>query len=226
MNEFRELIELLPRLETPSDSIADIGDPLLALRSLQPRGRRDLVCPRVFISHRQCDKSEALRVAWVATQQQFDYWLDILDPQIAAAQIHPALTTYQQAILIASIVELALLNCTHVLAVMTANVYGTMWIPYEYGRVKDSALTSVRAGAWFDESWTPLAMPEYFHLGQIFRSEADVRNWFSTQFSQWNATQPNAAWRCASKQWSFTWTPPPLPKPQKHTDLSGDTSRA
>jgi hypothetical protein len=70
---------------------------------------------------------------------------------------------------------MALLNCTHVMAVMTKNVPGTMWMPYEYGRVKDSALTSLRVAGWFDRSWQLSNIAEYFHLSQKLYSDTAVR---------------------------------------------------
>jgi hypothetical protein len=41
--------------------------------------RKELKCPRVFVSHRQIDDESALRIAWLAWEEGFDYWLDIID---------------------------------------------------------------------------------------------------------------------------------------------------
>ena len=58
----------------------------------------------MFISHRNCDKHNALCCANMAQSENFDYWLDILDPQIAAAKPKPGLSPYQQAVLLAGII--------------------------------------------------------------------------------------------------------------------------
>jgi hypothetical protein len=199
--EWEQLIGQLNRLEEP---LPEDEDPLLELRRLHRTREQNLQlrCPRVFISHRRCDKNEALRVAWLANAKRFDYWLDILDPNIAAASLNPNLSGNRQAVLLAAIIEMALLNCTHVLAVMTKNVLGTMWMPYEYGRVKDSALTSVRAAGWFDQSWHLSNVPEYFHLGQKLFDDPAVSNWLETQFTQWENTQVVPMPPCPSEAWS------------------------
>ena len=209
--EFHVLLRRLSELPTTEDLEADYGELLVPLRALHLRRNLEqtLRCPRVFISHRQLDRQPALRIAYLATDEKFDYWLDILDPKIAAAGLPHLRTAYQQAILIAAIVEMALLNCTHVLAVMTKNVPGTMWMPYEYGRVKDSALTSVRVAGWFDGSWNVSNMPEYFHLGQKLYDEAAIRRWFGAQFSAWGR-RTGSRGVCPTKDWQLV-EPPELP---------------
>ena len=39
----------------------------------------------LFISHRMNDVNNALHIAWVATQCGYDYWLDVHDPKLLAA---------------------------------------------------------------------------------------------------------------------------------------------
>ncbi len=198
-----DLLRQLPNL-SPNES----EDPLRTLRVLHSQRSTPLAipCPRVFISHRQIDKAPALRAAWLANGEGFDYWLDILDPGPAAAGLSKTLTPYQQAVLMAAIIELALLNCTHVLAVMTKNVPGTMWIPYEYGRVKDSALISIQAAGWFDSTWTLANTPEYFHLGPQWRTELELRTWFQRELAGWRLGNPQAY--CPPKLWPFGEMPP------------------
>jgi hypothetical protein len=60
---------------------------------------------------------------------------------------------------------------------MTHRVLGTMWMPYEYGRVKDSSLLDLRAAAWFEPGMQPMHAPEYFHLGPKLTTETAIRNW-------------------------------------------------
>jgi hypothetical protein len=203
MPEWSALIESLS-LPQASPELAESH--LADLRKLhaQRSVKLKLDCPRLFISHRQSDKSTALSIAWLANSHRFDYWLDILDPDIAAASGFPE--SYQKAVLMAAIIEMALLNSTHVVAVMTSNVLGTMWMPYEYGRIKDSALVSVIASGWFDSSWQPLNTPEYFHLGQQFRRKSEIESWLTGEILNW----PSGT--CADKNWPLHYVPESLPE--------------
>src|SRR5882672_2540578 len=100
---------------------------------------RGIDCPRLFISHRQADEPYALAIAHLAQRHGFYFWLDILDPTLAVAGAQTDPRT------IAIIIEMALLNCSHVIAVMTPNTKGSTWVPYEYGRVKKLAPVSSQA---------------------------------------------------------------------------------
>jgi len=144
-------------------------------------------CPRVFISHRQADEAYALRVAKLAFDSAFDYWLDVIDldplrnPQVIALErrLGRPLLDFEKGILTAAIIEMALLNCTHVLAVMTANTAGSKWVPYEYGRVKKPPPLSCEASCWWDTTSLTLSdIPEYMYLGEIHSNEAQIKSWF------------------------------------------------
>lgn len=198
-------MERLPDLSEPEPD-QQFTDPLRELRALhsQKAAQLKLRCPRVFISHRRCDAAKALWVAWLANSERFDYWLDILDPNLAAVSLNLKLSLYQQAVLMAGIIELALLNCSHVIAVMTNRVPGTLWMPYEYGRVKDSQLISLEAAAWFDRSWGLTNTPEYFHLGHQLRNESEIRRWLGSQLKQFAQSQQpprTAIAQCPTKPW-------------------------
>src|ERR1700737_810475 len=68
-------------------------------------------CPRIFISHRHSDANEALRIAGLAQQQGFEYWLDVIDIPPTLAQGLPASpSNLADTILIAAIIEMALIN--------------------------------------------------------------------------------------------------------------------
>jgi hypothetical protein len=156
------------------------------LDSIRRVPRKTFTCPRVFVSHRQADKCCALRIAWLAWEEGFDYWLDIidlapaLDKQIEAIEQQQGypITEFQKSVLTAAIIEMALLNCTHVLATMTDKTKGSMWVPYEYGRIKEKLLICVQASCWWDSSSpSKVALPEYLHLGTIHGKEDDIRTW-------------------------------------------------
>jgi hypothetical protein len=148
------------------------------------------VCPRVFVSHKQADKDAALRVAWLAGQEGFDYWLDIIDlnpslnkqVQKLEAKLRRKLDAFELSVITAAVIEMALLNCTHVLAVMTFNTAASRWVPYEYGRTKDKTAVATGASCWWDKTTLPKAdLPEYVHLADVHENEADIRDWFKRE---------------------------------------------
>ena len=148
-----------------------------------------LRCPRVFVSHRQIDDKPAQRIAWLAWDEGVHYWLDLIDldparnPQVAAFEnwLGRKLTAMELGIITAAIIEMALLNCTHVMAVMTINTAGSQWVPYEYGRVKTSLPVAFEAAAWHDARNLRAAdLPEYLHLGPVFKDETGIRGYFQS----------------------------------------------
>jgi hypothetical protein len=166
--------------EEPEEALDQLIDRLReAFPNPQPR------CPRVFVSHRHHDAAEALRIAWLANQSGFEFWLDLLDPQLhwltateSAAQ--PAYFT-----LIASIIEIALLNCTHVIAVLSDHTRGTLWVPYEYGRIKERKIHSKRAAVWLHRNILQNDIPEYTVLGVTTRLEREISVWLNTGLLTW-----------------------------------------
>ena len=42
-------------------------------------------CPRVFVSHKQQDAAEALRIGYIARGAGFEFWLDLLDQDLTPA---------------------------------------------------------------------------------------------------------------------------------------------
>ncbi|SFN11057.1 toll/interleukin-1 receptor domain-containing protein [Nitrosomonas communis] len=147
-------------------------DGLVALRRTANWGSQNsdivsaVVCPRVFISHRQVDYPLALRIARLAINEGIEIWLDVTDPTLTWLNTigRKCFTRRQEQLLIAVIIEMALLHSSHVMAVMTGNTIGSGWVGYEYGRIKDSSLYSLQAGCWIHPSLgaTPW---EYLLLG-------------------------------------------------------------
>lgn len=99
------------------------------------RDEASLPCPRVFISHRRVDEKLARRAAWLASNGAgVRFWLDVIDlaqamtPLAAAiakrfpnAQVQRMVLGFVQA----SVIEMALVNCTHVLALVTDQTQGS-----------------------------------------------------------------------------------------------------
>jgi hypothetical protein len=141
--------------------------------------------PCVFVSHRQADVAPAVRIAYLACQEGFDYWLDVLDPTVSAPTGATVVqTTEQSAAATAAIIEMALLNSSHVLAVITPNTNGSQWVPYEYGRVKAPDPKSPQAASWVAKTVSKSTLPEYVYLGAILDSELAVRQWLKAEFQK------------------------------------------
>jgi hypothetical protein len=157
------------------------------------RGAVGLDRPCVFISHRKDDVDQAERIAYLTCMAGFDYWLDIYDPDLAG---YPGLAsaTEAQARAAALIIEVALLNCTHVIAVMTPITVGSAWVPYEYGRVKDPVPESPQAACWLSPAVK--LFPEYLHLGERLRDEPGINQWLADERARWGRTStPTCDWR-------------------------------
>lgn len=191
------------RFTQPSvESGAVIAD-LAGLRQQNRWGRPPLLCPRVFISHRKDDRAEALAMAKIAAEEGFQFWLDILDPTLQMVTPPTSVPVANWlSLVIAAVIEMALLNSTHVVAIMTVNTHGGMWIPYEYGRVKEPAVHSPQAAAWLHPTFAKAfpegnrTLPEYMLLGEVTRRTAEVRRWLADELGRWKThfpTCPNGA---------------------------------
>jgi hypothetical protein len=137
--------------------------------------------PRLFVSHRQCDRDYALRAAWLATQLGFRFWLDVLNPVLQSLP-HRNLPPQQQALVTAIVIEMGLLNSSHVLALVTPKSPGSLWIPYEYGRVKANGVFSIQAGCWTEKQVAPTTKAEYLELGINTASEIEINTWLDSEF--------------------------------------------
>lgn len=170
---FEDLAELLP-----SEAI-ELGDIIRRFDAISPRSWQ---CPRIFISHRMVDFGYAERIAWLASKHGWDYWLDVHDPGLVAIN-SLSLSPKSQALAVALIIEVALLNCTHVIATITDDSPGSAWIPYEYGRVKPKSVASRLASCWI-HAFQAITPAEYMNLGPIFRDERSIRHWLLTEKSR------------------------------------------
>ena len=179
-------------------------EPPYELLEERARTTKRLPKPCLFVSHRKQDVAEAKRIAYIACQEGFDYWLDILDPTLSLPPsiIHRSgPTARQSAAAVAAVVEMGLLNSSHVMAVITPNTKGSQWLPYEYGRVKDPTPVTLQAACWINPSLLPSAIPEYLYLGVMTRSEAEIEVWLRSErdrygllgqpgFCHWNHAIP------------------------------------
>ncbi|MEW8294676.1 MAG: hypothetical protein AB2715_08425 [Candidatus Thiodiazotropha sp.] len=145
--------------------------------------RSPRVC-RVFISHQQKDVGDAVKIAAIARSRGFEYWLDVHDPTLrfmGTTNLPPSL----KAFLIASIVEMNLLNCSHVCSVQTVNAVTSRWVPYEFGRAKSRQIHSSQAASWFAPGAYPTTA-EYLLLGECLHSNKTVELWLDRERSRLN----------------------------------------
>ena len=130
------------------------------------------------------DKSTSIRPAasrTLACQEGFEYWLDVIDPTLTGTSA--VASSDQSAAAVAAVIEMALLNSTHVIAAITPNTKGSLWVPYEYGRVKTPDAVSLQAACWTAPSVTG-GLPEYLHLGAILKSELEIKQWLKSELQK------------------------------------------
>ena len=138
-------------------------------------------CPRLFISHRQIDKDYALRIARLAKTNKFACWVDVLDSDLQVLQ-RSRVSKRLLPLITACIIEMALINCTHVIACMTPNTRGSLWLPYEYGRVTKLPGYFKNATAWRHPNLVQKDFPEYMLLGECFTTEDEIESWLQEEW--------------------------------------------
>jgi len=146
-------------------------------------------CPCLFISHRQPDTLIALRMAQIAARNGFDYWVDVLDPALKLLAANPLIPQPLIPLLTACLIEVALINCTHVIACMTPNSKGSQWIPYEYGRITEIPGLYNRSCAWQHPKLPVADHPEYMYLGITAKTEGEIDTWLQST-SGWFTAGP------------------------------------
>ncbi len=128
-----------------------------------------LVTPRIFVSYKSQDRQYALRLAYLCNQQGFEYWMDVLDPTLTSVNLLSS--TQQKSVLIATIIEMALLNSSHVIATITNRTATSQWVAYEFGRVKDQTVVASESGSWIHPTEKP-SVAEYLYLCPRHTNEA------------------------------------------------------
>lgn len=118
------------------------------------------------------------QAARIAVQNGFEFWLDVIDPQLISLATQP-LSPRELALLTAAIIEMAVINCTHVLALMTKNTRGSSWVPYEYGRIKELPFNDLKAAAWRHPDLSQADLAEYLELGPIHTTRKGLNDWFT-----------------------------------------------
>lgn len=195
VEQWQQLVAALGRAEHPNETIPQFPDAVGAFdRFLNdlPATRRLPSMPRVFVSHQRDDWRLAERVAWQATEVGFEYWLDVHDPKLAWAN-RAVLPVRIRALLIAAIIEIALLNSTHVVALHTSKSQHSRWIPYEFGRAKQRLPASWNAASWFEAGIAPDPKGDYLSLAYCAATEQKLESWFANQAGA-HMQRPNLLW--------------------------------
>jgi hypothetical protein len=131
---------------------------------------------QIFISHQRKDTDKSVRVACLAEHHGLGFWLDVLDPNLARVNALPPHDP-RRSVLIAAMIEIALLSSSHVIAVHTDNSLVSRWIPYELGRAKEHQITSVKAAGWFASGQDASTCGDYVQLAMMTRDEPQVAQW-------------------------------------------------
>ena len=133
---------------------------LRKLQSMSPPSRR---CPRLFIAHLASDRLVALKMARIASECGFHFWLDVLDPQLPMAVDSMVGTS--------AVIEMAVLNCTHVISIGSASP----WMNYAFGRIRTRAAYQWQAAIYGSESAPG--------LGVAVRTKAAIQDWLNAEFA-------------------------------------------
>lgn len=197
-----------PNPENIRDRYADLGDDIVGLNAwrefagrfqfgeddfdaawswldlIRDAGRsaktnRPRPCPRVFVSHKQEDARLAFAVARHIYGKGFDIWLDIVNlPNL------PGPAGLNQAVLRAAMIEMGLINCTHLIAVMTPKTVTSRWVPYEYGRVRDDPPSRVTVASFLHPPGLG-NLADYVYLAPRLPGYAALDIWLSQQMGQY-----------------------------------------
>jgi hypothetical protein len=172
---------LLDQLDRPDADLFEVEDQFfLEADAISANSRPVSNC--VFISHQRADAHLGERVACLADYRDVDYWLDIHDPTLVRLGATP-LSPLVRSLLIAAIVEIALLSSTHIIALHTQNSLASRWVPYELARAKARKFKSKNAAGWFQPQRPPpsLGYPslhgDYVQLVEMTFDEAGVFQW-------------------------------------------------
>jgi hypothetical protein len=149
----------------------------------------------VFVSHQRLDADWAERAAYEASELGLDYWLDIHDLAVGQSTtknpLHPAI----HAALIAGAIEMALLNCTHIVSLQTVNSRASRWVPYELGRAKARITIATNAGSWFQSGVWLDPGGDYLALTYCAKQDVDLYAWLQGVAGRTTPLHPNQIWR-------------------------------
>lgn len=181
LDDWRFLVETLEGLGAARDGDIDRDSERVITeldafihRTMQ---RRPPAVPTVFVSHQRGDAGWAERAAWDATREGFEYWLDIHDPLLGLVNAAPQIAGAVRAALVAGIIEMGLLNCTHLVSLQTSNSRSSRWVPYEFGRAKERRLLARQTASWFAHGITLDPGGDYLAFAACKYDKHALRSW-------------------------------------------------
>lgn len=166
---------LFPKIETASDSIGEF--------ERIKRRPKALKAPRVFISYKRENRDRALRIAYIVNDEGFHYWMDVYEPALTHDSNTDNMSEKDKSVLVAAVIEMGLLNSSHLIACMTTLTKKSRWVPYEFGRAKDRSVLANQTSSWLHPDLSDIA--EYQHLCPSHRTEGEIRKWLRKERSQW-----------------------------------------
>jgi hypothetical protein len=125
--------------------------------------------------------------------------MDVLDPNLAG--VIPNLSSKQKAVLVATIIEMALLNSSHVIATITNQTATSQWVPYEFGRVKEKTVVAGESCSWVHPIQKP-TLAEYLNLCPQHTNEGDIINWLTLERTKWQAKH-HVILACPASTWPY-----------------------
>ncbi|MGC4086187.1 MAG: hypothetical protein QM736_29705 [Vicinamibacterales bacterium] len=85
-----------------------------------------------------------------------------------------------KTLLIAGIIEMALLNSSHLLSLQTTNALGSRWLPVSSsGRAKERRALATNAVSWFEKGIGPGQAGNYLWLGTCAFTESALEQWLN-----------------------------------------------
>jgi hypothetical protein len=179
----------------PTDTVLGAIDAFIATaRSVPPPPTATL-----FVSHQRSDAAWAERVAWDATRVGFDYWLDVHDTTLSAINATRLIPGPIKAALITGIIEIALLNSTHLVSLQTVASRTSRWVPYEFGRAKDRRMLSTRTASWFQNGVTLDPAGDYLAFAECAYDKLALRRWLRWVATHAGLVGVTGTWRGGSK---------------------------
>lgn len=117
---------------------------------------------KVFISHKREDSYQAEKIASILKQNNIDFYLDVLDTQLAASG--EELTRHLRG---------KLNDCSHLIALLSYATRFSWWVPFEIGLAteKEYPISSYISSTVFSD------IPDYLKKWPVLLNENDLKKY-------------------------------------------------
>lgn len=119
---------------------------------------------KVFISHKDSDRTTALKVLNVLTSNKVEAYLDVLDNSIV-----------QKGELLTKHIRTKLNECTDILVVMSENTKASWWVPFEIGMAAQKDLPTV------SYLQSGVELPDYLSYWPRLKNDSDIIKYINTR---------------------------------------------